>query len=299
MDAIHGFYGVENRRDGRQGSLFWFAIPYKSDWLIANMKDEMHAEAKEREMDYDSISSPVEEVLRSSDLHLDFQIDAKTSLQNNPQETRSSSQSSSVEMKDQNNENQDGFLTERLERKQTLNYAGSFLDTGSSSSSLEVPIINDNGYKGKTWEILLVDDSPAILKLTSMMLRRQGHTVVTAENGEIALQKVKEKLESNEKRFDFIIMDLQMPVMDGLEATKRLRLLESEITYSSKALLSDCRQWIVGMSANSDHETINEAMSAGIDCFMEKPFTIDMFNNHVHKLLINQTLDCNKLLRNP
>ena len=63
--------------------------------------------------------------------------------------------------------------------------------------------------------------------------------------------------------------------MDGLEATRRIRELESSLNMSND---KPCHQYIVGLSANSDPETIQIATDIGIDYFMEKPFTSANFN---------------------
>ncbi len=142
--------------------------------------------------------------------------------------------------------------------------------------------------------ILLVDDAPSILKMSAMMLKRQGYQIWTAENGEIALNRIKEKWKNTGKGFDIVLMDLQMPVMDGLEATRRLRQMEKEgcdwmkpgdnilkgFTPNNVML---CRQIIIGLSANSDHETVIEAFNAGVDDFIGKPFSITTFNTMIER----------------
>ena len=157
------------------------------------------------------------------------------------------------------------------------------------------------------WHILVVDDSPAIIKMVSMSLKRQGHQVEIAENGEIAVKKVLEKKkkkkqqqeqalsdEEEDKGFDLILMDLQMPIMDGLEATRRLRAMEKEeeekepvevavtvaVTVAAVGKLEKRRihHPIIGMSANSDNETVHEALASGMDDFIAKPFSIEAFN---------------------
>src|SRR5215510_13712378 len=65
--------------------------------------------------------------------------------------------------------------------------------------------------------ILLVDDSPFILKFTLALLERGRYRVDTAENGAVACRKY------SEARYDLVLMDRQMPVMDGLEATREIR----------------------------------------------------------------------------
>ncbi len=165
------------------------------------------------------------------------------------------------------------------------------------NQSDKVPITE---RKKELYSILLVDDAPTIIKLTSMLLRRHGHEVSTAENGEIAVSKLKEKwIESHGKKgFDFILMDLQMPVMDGLQATETIR--EIEKTNKSTKILPDAftaqphensqriytpsHQLIIGMSANSDYDTMQAAFNAGIDDFMGKPFDLSLFNSITRKL---------------
>jgi two-component system, sensor histidine kinase and response regulator len=67
--------------------------------------------------------------------------------------------------------------------------------------------------------------------------------------------------------YRLILMDIQMPVMDGIESTKRIRALEHE-TGAPRVV-------IIGVSANSDSDTRNEAMAAGMDGFLPKPINVD------------------------
>ena len=73
-------------------------------------------------------------------------------------------------------------------------------------------------------KILLTDDAPTILKVVGRLLRSNGHSVETAVNGHQSLEKLKTYYTNNE--CDVLLTDLQMPVMDGIECTKRFRVWE-------------------------------------------------------------------------
>ncbi len=78
------------------------------------------------------------------------------------------------------------------------------------------------------YQILLVDDSSSMLKISSMILTRAGHTVTKAENGLEALMILDDAETQRIAGFDVMIIDLHMPVMDGLEAIRRLRAKEED-----------------------------------------------------------------------
>ena len=118
--------------------------------------------------------------------------------------------------------------------------------------------------------ILIVDDSLSILKVTSRLLKMNGHTVETASNGSIGLKRLKEAYDTGD--FDMILTDLQMPVMDGVEATSRFRRFEDEKMSSCTSAIPRKRMLIVGMSANSDAQCKEEALKSGMDYFVTKPF---------------------------
>ena len=136
----------------------------------------------------------------------------------------------------------------------------------SSSSEFDVNIVKS---------ILVVDDSVSVLKVTSRLLKMNGHTIDTACNGSVGLKLLKETFDNHV--YDMVLTDLQMPVMDGIEATSRFRKFEEEIMMKELddplILKKRKRMLIIGMSANSDSISKQEALNSGMDYFVTKPFS--------------------------
>ncbi len=112
--------------------------------------------------------------------------------------------------------------------------------------------------------ILLVEDNLINQKLTQKILINQGFRVDVADNGRMAVGKFREN------SYDLIFMDIQMPVMDGLEATRRIRKLESEN-------LSEERVKIIALTANSQQQDKENCLAAGMDDYINKPFNVKKF----------------------
>jgi CheY-like chemotaxis protein len=110
------------------------------------------------------------------------------------------------------------------------------------------------------------------------MLERAGYKVDVAENGAIGLEKMKAKV------YSIVIMDLQMPVMDGLEAARRIRLFEGKKEYQASGKR---QQYIIGASANGADDVMKEAMDSGMDMFMEKPFSMSILAQCQQDAILN------------
>lgn len=113
---------------------------------------------------------------------------------------------------------------------------------------------------------LVVEDSAVVAKTTARMLKNSGYDVDLAENGAIGLAMMRQT------SYSIVIMDLQMPVMDGLEATQRIRAIEEEeeaLNSSSKR-----KQYIIGTSANGADDVEQAALNSGMDVFIPKPFSV-------------------------
>jgi signal transduction histidine kinase/CheY-like chemotaxis protein len=125
--------------------------------------------------------------------------------------------------------------------------------------------------------VLIVDDSLSILKVTSRLLKINGHTATTAANGLIGLEMLKKSMVNDD--FDMVLTDIQMPVMDGIEATVLFRQFEKEWMEKENKMQPGCRMQrdrkkmlIIGMSATTDDHSRLQALNAGVDFFIPKPF---------------------------
>jgi CheY-like chemotaxis protein len=110
--------------------------------------------------------------------------------------------------------------------------------------------------------ILIVEDIPLNLRLAVMQLEKLGYEdVLTATHGGEALAVLEKQ------KVDLIFMDLQMPIMDGITATKRIRALEA--TNPSAVPVS-----IVALTANMSADIRNECFKAGMNNYLSKPFNL-------------------------
>jgi CheY-like chemotaxis protein len=143
--------------------------------------------------------------------------------------------------------------------------------------------------------LLVIDDSLPILKMLKLMLEKDGYEVITAVNGLEAVQCfhtfMEEKVNSqyhSHQSFDAILMDIQMPVMGGIEAIRQIR--ESE-KFSHPLLHLFPHHLIVAMSAGSDDEILEAIYKAGADEFLSKPFNLQSFKKILHNFQEEHTKD--------
>jgi PAS domain S-box-containing protein len=110
--------------------------------------------------------------------------------------------------------------------------------------------------------ILLAEDNPINQKVAKMTLEKMGHMVDLAENGKIAVEKF------THNTYDVILMDVQMPEMSGITATKLIRELENE-RKAPKSIP------IIAMTANVMSQDREEYLASGMDDYISKPFKPD------------------------
>ncbi len=120
--------------------------------------------------------------------------------------------------------------------------------------------------------VLLVEDMLVNRELAKVILEEQKIRVEVAEDGQQAV----DLFAANPDRFDAILMDVQMPIMDGYEATKAIRLID---TPRAKTIP------IIAMTANAFVEDKQRAMEAGMDDHIAKPIDVNQMNRTLSKYL--------------
>ncbi len=267
VDALDGKYGANCRSDGLNGTEVWFAIPYKETKPFSSHEATDH-------------------------LNLNLTIKKEPNLPPlSPIATE-----------------------EKIFPSTSLSSPPSNGISANGNSKLVVPR-----------HVLIVDDSAAIIKMLSMMLKKLGYVVSTAMHGKAAVDIIQEEWVREQqiedmnvgadgekimfKEVDIILMDIQMPVMNGLEAMKRIRKVEQ---IKNASLLSGSQTmhtvtsddgdepplilpkranlkplYILAMSANSEFSTYQDAVNAGADAFLNKPFTMELFEQTLEKVQRN------------
>ena len=240
LESLGGLCGADKRSDGEGGSCFWFAIPYKPD--------DGWGESG-------SWSGKSSTITRS-----EYMSNRNIGIRQHDCAEFAYPPDSGVGIECM----MSGFLNQDREPLT--------LEGGDNVAPV-------NSYRHL--RILLVDDSVLIRKTTSRSLIREGHHVQLAQNGADCLKILETvPLEEVENRFDVILMDLQMPVMDGMQATRRIRQLEKDELRSFDTKNSR-HITIIGFTANTMDEAQEGCMESGMDGFLEKPLTVTNFQKYL------------------
>ena len=126
-------------------------------------------------------------------------------------------------------------------------------------------------FKGK--HILLVEDNELNREIAQEILQEYGFLVDSAENGAVAVEKVSTAVPGS---YDLVLMDVQMPIMDGYTATRKIRALDDP----ARAKLP-----ILAMTANAFDEDRRNALESGMNGFLSKPIVIGDLVQELHKIL--------------
>ena len=144
---------------------------------------------------------------------------------------------------------------------------------GQKLTDASQEILPEKNADFKDRHILLVEDNELNREIAQEILREYGFRVDTAENGEVAVEKVSTAAPGS---YDLVLMDVQMPVMDGYTATRKIRALDDP----ARAKLP-----ILAMTANAFDEDRRNALESGMNGFLSKPIVIGDLMQELHKIL--------------
>ena len=249
VEALGGDCGVKARSDGTPGSAFWFSFPYRPDptAVVPSLTNREPSRMDLFTSGRDSL--PVDAPLSGrggTTSPSGFDTVPTTSTPTDLLHARDIVVASCHGLERSPSLKSNAIVPESVQ------------SNPPSSAVSQKPQPNDGELR-----VLLTDDAPSILKVCNRMLRSNGHAVQTAVNGHQSLEKLKIYYANNE--CDVLLTDLQMPVMDGIECTKRFRAWEEtqQCLLDAQGLPRRDRFLIVGMSANSDAQSKQEALDAG------------------------------------
>jgi two-component system sensor histidine kinase/response regulator len=162
-----------------------------------------------------------------------------------------------------------GYLTKPVSRSDMLQEVARLLAGASEAPAAPITPQSAEGT-GRAMQVLLVEDHIVNQKLAVNLLKRWGHQVVVADNGLVALEAL------SRQEFDVVLMDMMMPVMDGLEATRRIR-----------ATQIGRRTPIIAMTANAMESDRQRCLEAGMDDYISKPIKVQELQQMLQRIAAN------------
>eukprot|EP01038_Epipyxis_sp_PR26KG_P012748 gene12748-17092_t len=282
VDALNGCYGAYNRMDCK-GSTVWFALPHVSMDVV----DVKCIEGVENVFENENINYsnfPSDRIMAKSNSILHKQRSSCDDKYHMIESVTCVSEG-------------DPLVCESIGTKQVSNLQ--IQKSSSSSISIMDTIIQESSKLDSTTtenennklipstslNILIVDDSRPISKSLSRSFELKGHHVDIAYDGSDGVRMFNTLTKNREYILHIIVMDIQMPIMNGFDAIKRIREIEMESLLMNSSELShhniiakekkNHKVWIIASSANSDADTRQTALECGADIFASKPFKVD------------------------
>ncbi|HEY8037412.1 MAG TPA: response regulator [Methylobacter sp.] len=159
--------------------------------------------------------------------------------------------------------NLDGYIIKPVHPSALFNavveaFDQNHVDEYSILQASELRARNEKSYKIKGAKLLLVEDNSINQQVAKETLEQEGFDIVIATNGQDAVQKIRESY------FDAVLMDLQMPIMDGYEAT---RIIRSESQFDDLP--------IIAMTAHAMNDVRESCLYVGMNGFVTKPIDVD------------------------
>jgi two-component system, sensor histidine kinase and response regulator len=154
----------------------------------------------------------------------------------------------------------DAYLSKPVKHSDLLDALASVL--GVSTRHSDKPTAPALGKQPRrVLDVLVAEDNPVNRKLVATLLKKRGHRVMSVENGRLAV----EVIGKGKRRFDVVLMDLQMPEMDGLEATAAIRARESG---------GGRHVPIIALTAHAMQGDRERCLAAGMDGYLSKPIDV-------------------------
>lgn len=141
----------------------------------------------------------------------------------------------------------------------------------STGEQIEEPEEDEYNFEGK--KVLLVEDNEINREIAVAILQEDGFVIDIAEDGSVAVEKMKS---AQPGQYDFILMDVQMPIMDGYEATRQIRALTNPAVSNVP---------IIAMTANAFEEDRQEALNSGMNDHIPKPIDVKLLKETIARYI--------------
>lgn len=164
----------------------------------------------------------------------------------------------------------DALLAKPLSEKSLINTLAEILGISIPVPKNQESLHNLLSHSMGHLKILLAEDNLVNQKLAMHLLEKSGHDTTVVSDGQAALS------EYIEKEFDLVLMDIQMPVMDGWKATESIRRIETE---------SGKHTPIIALTAHAISGDREKCLNAGMDGYLPKPFKFDSFTDEIDRVM--------------
>ncbi len=166
-----------------------------------------------------------------------------------------------------------GYLTKPIKQSELLDA----IMMAMSSSEEDAAVITRHTVQEarKRLNILVAEDNPVNQRLAEKLLKKRGHHVVLASNGKEAIEAI------GEEDFDLVLMDVQMPDMDGLTATREIRKME--VHHQSSIFNRQYSIPIIAMTANAMKGDREKCLESGMDDYISKPINVEKLFGVIEK----------------
>jgi PAS domain S-box-containing protein len=164
----------------------------------------------------------------------------------------------------------DAYLVRPVRPQSLLAALGAGFADSAEPAPIVQPQLQSSRRDGKVLAVLLVEDNDINALVAQRLLEKAGCEVRRCRNGRDAVEACRRMLDGGETRVDLVLMDVHMPVMDGLEASRAIH--ELYVAAPQK------RPPIVAVTANAFEEDRRQCLDAGMDDYLAKPFERDDLN---------------------